>query len=441
MRGRRWRWAARSASFGSGAVGGKYLAACGKPRTGPTSGSHPQVTVHERRDSTARPMRSCGRGSVGPYVSPGAAAAPYACGQDQGGCTLITRSLLHVAMSFDTAVSRFGVAGVLRASCLFDLAHLATTTGRRSGRQRRTSAGSSPRTCAPYRDELVISTKAGYDMWPGPYGDWGSRKYLLSSLDQSLAAHGPGLRRHLLLAPRRPRDAAEETMGALDTAVRSGKALYVGHVVLLGRAHRGGRRGSCASWARRCSSTSPPTRSSTAGSRRSCSTSSDARAWAASSFSPLAQGLLTDRYLSIPEDSRVAPGQLASPRTDHGGEPRPRARAQRDRPAPRPDPGADGASPGCCATSGSRPPSSGRAASSSSSRPWRALDRLDFDDDELAEIDRYAQEGDVNIWASSSAVPEGAPRPPTPPPPWPGGRTSRGRSCRGRPCAGAPRRA
>lgn len=80
----------------------------------------------------------------------------------------------------------------------------------------------------PYRDELIISTKAGYDMWPGPYGDWGSRKYLLASLDQSLKrmklsyvdifySHRPD-----------PETPLEETMGALDQAVRSGKALYAG---------------------------------------------------------------------------------------------------------------------------------------------------------------------------------------------------------------------
>ena len=80
-----------------------------------------------------------------------------------------------------------------------------TTTGRRMARPSRTSAGSSPPTSPAHRDELVISTKAGYDMWPGPYGDLGSRKYLLASLDQSLRAHGPRLRRHLLLAPRRSR--------------------------------------------------------------------------------------------------------------------------------------------------------------------------------------------------------------------------------------------
>ena len=66
---------------------------------------------------------------------------------------------------------------------------------------------------AAYRDELVISTKAGYRMWPGPYGEWGSRKYLLSSLDQSLEAHGPRLRRHLLLPPLRPRHAARGDHG------------------------------------------------------------------------------------------------------------------------------------------------------------------------------------------------------------------------------------
>src|SRR5471032_2594561 len=80
----------------------------------------------------------------------------------------------------------------------------------------------------PYRDELVVSTKAGYDMWPGPYGEWGSRKYLLASLDQSLK------RMHLdyvdIFYSHRfdPDTPLEETMGALDTAVRSGKALYVG---------------------------------------------------------------------------------------------------------------------------------------------------------------------------------------------------------------------
>ena len=80
----------------------------------------------------------------------------------------------------------------------------------------------------PYRDELIISTKAGYDMWPGPYGEWGSRKSLLASLDQSLKRMGLDYV-DIFYSHRPDRDTPlEETMGALDSAVRQGKALYVG---------------------------------------------------------------------------------------------------------------------------------------------------------------------------------------------------------------------
>jgi L-glyceraldehyde 3-phosphate reductase len=81
---------------------------------------------------------------------------------------------------------------------------------------------------AAYRDELVISTKAGYLMWPGPYGEWGSRKYLLSSLDQSLKRMGLDYVDIFYSHRYDPETPLEETMGALDTAVRSGRALYVG---------------------------------------------------------------------------------------------------------------------------------------------------------------------------------------------------------------------
>src|SRR5256714_6574580 len=80
----------------------------------------------------------------------------------------------------------------------------------------------------PCRDELIISTKAGYDMWPGPYGDWGSRKYLLASLDQSLARMGLEYVDIFYSHRFDPDTPLEETMGALDSAVRQGKALYVG---------------------------------------------------------------------------------------------------------------------------------------------------------------------------------------------------------------------
>ncbi|MBV9092561.1 MAG: L-glyceraldehyde 3-phosphate reductase [Streptosporangiaceae bacterium] len=80
----------------------------------------------------------------------------------------------------------------------------------------------------PYRDEMIISTKAGYDMWPGPYGEWGSRKYLLASLDQSLRRMGLDYVDIFYSHRLDPQTPLEETLGALDTAVRSGKALYAG---------------------------------------------------------------------------------------------------------------------------------------------------------------------------------------------------------------------
>src|SRR5215203_3421550 len=81
---------------------------------------------------------------------------------------------------------------------------------------------------APYRDELIVSTKAGYDMWPGPYGEWGSRKYLLASLDQSLARMGLDYVDIFYSHRYDPETPLEETLGALDSAVRQGKALYAG---------------------------------------------------------------------------------------------------------------------------------------------------------------------------------------------------------------------
>src|SRR5204863_7957678 len=80
----------------------------------------------------------------------------------------------------------------------------------------------------PYRDELIISTKAGYDMWPGPYGEWGSRKYVLASLDQSLKRMGLEYVDIFYSHRFDPETPLEETMGALDSAVRTGRARYVG---------------------------------------------------------------------------------------------------------------------------------------------------------------------------------------------------------------------
>ena len=100
---------------------------------------------------------------------------------------------------------------------------------------------------APYRDELIISTKAGYDMWPGPYGEWGSRKYLLASLDQSLQRMGLDYVDIFYSHRFDPDTPLEETLGALDSRGAPGQGAVRRDLVLLGRAHRARRRGSCAS--------------------------------------------------------------------------------------------------------------------------------------------------------------------------------------------------
>lgn len=165
----------------------------------------------------------------------------------------------------------------------------------------------------PYRDELVLSTKAGYDMWPGPYGEWGSRKYVLASLDQSLKRMGVDYVDIFYSHRFDPETPLEETMGALDTAVRSGRALYAGissyspertveayeilkslgtpllihqpSYSMLNRWIEGGLLDSLGDLGVGCIA-----------------------------FSPLAQGMLTDRYLNgVPEGSRASQGKSLSP--------------------------------------------------------------------------------------------------------------------------------
>ncbi|MEV4173882.1 L-glyceraldehyde 3-phosphate reductase [Nonomuraea sp. NPDC049709] len=164
----------------------------------------------------------------------------------------------------------------------------------------------------PYRDELIISTKAGYDMWPGPYGEWGSRKYVLASLDQSLQRMGLDYVDIFYSHRPDPETPLEETMGALDRAVRSGKALYAG-----------------------ISNYSAEQTAQAARIMRELGTPllihqpsySMINRWIEGGlldaleeagmgcivFSPLAQGLLTDRYLDgVPADSRAATSRFLS---------------------------------------------------------------------------------------------------------------------------------
>jgi len=159
---------------------------------------------------------------------------------------------------------------------------------------------------APYRDELVISTKAGYLMWPGPYGEWGSRKYLLASLDQSLRRMGleyVDIFYHHRPDPDTP---IEETMSALDQIVRSGKALYVGISSYTAEQTREAAS-VLRSLGTRCLIHQPRYSMFDRWIEESLLGVLHEEGIGCIVFSPLAQGLLTDKYLNgIPADSRAA---------------------------------------------------------------------------------------------------------------------------------------
>jgi L-glyceraldehyde 3-phosphate reductase len=255
---------------------------------------------------------------------------------------------------------------------------------------------------APYRDELVISTKAGYDMWPGPYGEWGSRKYLLASLDQSLRRLGLDYVDIFYSHRFDPDTPLEETMGALDAAVRQGKALYAG-----------------------ISSYSPARTREAAGILARLGTPllihqpsySMLNRWIEDGllddleelgvgcigFSPLAQGLLTDRYAAgIPEESRIA-RNLTLPAEHLNEQTTAKVAGLRAIAERRAQPLAAMALAWTLRDPRMTSTLVGASSVEQLEQNLRALERLDFSDDELAEIDRYAIESDVNLWASSSA--------------------------------------
>jgi L-glyceraldehyde 3-phosphate reductase len=165
----------------------------------------------------------------------------------------------------------------------------------------------------PYRDELVISTKAGYDMWPGPYGEWGSRKYLLSSLDQSLRRMGLDYVDIFYSHRFDPDTPLEETMGALDTAVRSGRALYAGI-----SNYNSEQTSQAAAILRELGTPlliNQPSYSMVNRwiERDGLLDTLEAVGAGCIAFSPLAQGVLTDRYLhGVPDDSRARTSRFLS---------------------------------------------------------------------------------------------------------------------------------
>jgi len=253
----------------------------------------------------------------------------------------------------------------------------------------------------PYRDELVISTKAGYDMWPGPYGDWGSRKYLLSSLDQSLGRMGLDYVDIFYSHRLDPDTPLEETLGALDTAVRQGKALYAGI-----SSYSGERTEEAVRILRDMGTPLLIHQPSYSLLNRWIEDDLlevlESEGVGCIVFSPLAQGMLTDRYLNgIPEDSRAARDDSLSPDllTEENLT---RIRALHELATRRGQSLAQLALSWTLRDARVTSTLVGASSVEQLEQNVAALDRLDLEDQELAEIDRHALEGGVNLWAASS---------------------------------------
>jgi L-glyceraldehyde 3-phosphate reductase len=256
----------------------------------------------------------------------------------------------------------------------------------------------------PYRDELFISSKAGYDMWDGPYGNWGSRKYLLSSLDQSLGRMGLDYVDVFYSHRADPETPLEETMGALDTAVRQGKALYAGI-----SSYSAERTRQAADILREMGTPMLIHQPSYSLLNRWIEEELldvlEDEGMGCIVFSPLAQGMLTDKYLDgVPEGSRASQdGSFSSEMLTEENLERVRALNEIAQ--------ARGQSLAQMALAWTlRDPRITSALIGASSvkqleQNVAALDRLDFTSDELAEIDRHAAENaGINIWQASSEV-------------------------------------
>ena len=256
----------------------------------------------------------------------------------------------------------------------------------------------------PYRDELIISSKAGYDMWPGPYGDWGSRKYLLASLDQSLKRMDLDYVDIFYSHRFDPDTPLEETMGALDTAVKSGRALYAG-----------------------ISSYSAEKTAEAARILREMGTPllihqpsySLINRWVEDAlldtleeegvgcivFSPLAQGMLSDKYLGgVPEGSRAnKAGSFPKDRflTEENLE---RIRALNEIAQGRGQTLAQMALAWVLRDARVTSALIGASSVEQIEENVGTIHKLEFSSDELAEIEKHAQEGDINLWARSSAA-------------------------------------
>jgi len=255
---------------------------------------------------------------------------------------------------------------------------------------------------AGLRDELLISTKAGYRMWPGPYGEWGSRKYLLSSLDQSLKRMGLDYVDIFYSHRFDPETPLEETMGALDSAVRQGKALYAGISSYSARRTR-----EAAAILRRLGTPCLIHQPSYSLLNRWVEVDGlldvlDDEGIGAIVFSPLAQGMLSDKYLAgVPKDSRAAADK--SLREDFLNETNLAHIRSLDAVARR-----RGQSLAQMAIAWVLRGGRVTSALIGASRPEQIVDSVaalkntEFSAEELSEIDRYAVDGGLNLWAASA---------------------------------------
>jgi len=255
----------------------------------------------------------------------------------------------------------------------------------------------------PYRDELIVSTKAGYDMWPGPYGNGGSRKYLLSSLDQSLRRMG--LDHVDIFYSHRvdPTTPLEETMGALVQAHRAGKALYVGISSYSPELTREAQTILAAERVPLLIHQPSYSMLNRWIEHGLLSTLGELGAGCIA-FSPLAQGMLTKKYLGdIPDDARAAKGGSLSPsllNEDNLG----RIRALNDIAGLRGQSLAQMAIAWVLRDQRITSALIGARSVEQLEDSLAALSNLEFSDEELAEIDRYAEEGGIDIWKRSSAI-------------------------------------
>ncbi len=254
----------------------------------------------------------------------------------------------------------------------------------------------------PYRDELIISTKAGYDMWPGPYGDHGSRKYLLASLDQSLARMGLDYVDIFYSHRFDPDTPLEETMGALHTAVQSGRALYAGI-----SSYSAPRTAEAASIMRGLGTPllihQPSYSMLNRWIERGLLDVLEREGMGCIAFSPLAQGVLTGKYLNgVPEGSRATlHGSLTSDQLS--GETLRHVRALAEVARARGQALAQMAISWVLRDRRVTSALIGASSVTQLEQNLAATAKTEFSAEEIAEIDRNAVDAGINIWAASSA--------------------------------------